>query len=204
MNFNNFTIKSQEAVQEAVNLAQSRGQQAIDPVHVLHAVMKVGENVTNFIFQKLGMNGQQVALVADKQMESLPKVSGGEPYLSRETNEVFQKATQYSKEMGDEFVSLEHLLLSLLVVKSTVSTILKDAGMTEKELRAAINELRKGEKVTSQSSEDTYQSLEKYAVNLNEAARNGKTRPGYRARRGDSPCVANIKSTHQEQPHINR
>ena len=177
MNFNNFTIKSQEAVQEAVNLAQSRGQQAIDPVHVLHAVMKVGENVTNFIFQKLGMNGQQVALVADKQMESLPKVSGGEPYLSRETNEVFQKATQYSKEMGDEFVSVEHLLLALLVVKSTVSTILKDAGMTEKELRAAINELRKGEKVTSQSSEDTYQSLEKYAVNLNEAARNGKLDP---------------------------
>ena len=177
MNFNNFTIKSQEAVQEAVNLAQSRGQQAIDPVHVLHTVMKVGENVTNFIFQKLGMNGQQVALVADKQMESLPKVSGGEPYLSRETNEVFQKATQYSKEMGDEFVSLEHLLLALLVVKSTVSTILKDAGMTEKELRAAINELRKGEKVTSQSSEDTYQSLEKYAVNLNEAARNGKLDP---------------------------
>ena len=177
MKFNNFTIKSQEAVQEAVNLAQSRGQQAIDPVHVLHAVMKVGENVTNFIFQKLGMNGQQVALVADKQMESLPKVSGGEPYLSRETNEVFQKATQYSKEMGDEFVSLEHLLLALLVVKSTVSTILKDAGMTEKELRAAINELRKGEKVTSQSSEDTYQSLEKYAVNLNEAARNGKLDP---------------------------
>ncbi|GAK36625.1 ATP-dependent chaperone ClpB [Bacteroides graminisolvens] len=177
MNFNNFTIKSQEAVQEAVNLAQSRGQQAIDPVHVLHAVMKVGENVTNFIFQKLGMNGQQVALVVDKQMESLPKVSGGEPYLSRETNEVFQKATQYSKEMGDEFVSLEHLLLALLVVKSTVSTILKDAGMIEKELRAAINELRKGEKVTSQSSEDTYQSLEKYAVNLNEAARNGKLDP---------------------------
>jgi len=177
MNFNNFTIKSQEAVQEAVNLAQSRSQQAIDPVHVLHAVMKVGENVTNFIFQKLGMNGQQVALVVDKQMESLPKVSGGEPYLSRETNEVFQKATQYSKEMGDEFVSLEHLLLALLVVKSTVSTILKDAGMTEKELRAAINELRKGEKVTSQSSEDTYQSLEKYAVNLNEAARNGKLDP---------------------------
>ena len=177
MNFNNFTIKSQEAVQEAVNLAQSRGQQAIDPVHVLHAVMKVGENVTNFIFQKLGMNGQQVALVVDKQMESLPKVSGGEPYLSRETNEVFQKATQYSKEMGDEFVSLEHLLQALLVVKSTVSTILKDAGMTEKELRAAINELRKGEKVTSQSSEDTYQSLEKYAINLNEAARNGKLDP---------------------------
>ena len=177
MNFNNFTIKSQEAVQEALNLAKSRGQQAIEPVHVMQGVMKVGENVTNFIFQKLGMNGQQIALVLDKQTDSLPKVSGGEPYLSRETNEVFQKATQYSKEMGDEFVSLEHLLLALLTVKSTVATILKDAGMTEHELRGAITELRKGEKVTSQSSEDTYQSLEKYAINLNEAARSGKLDP---------------------------
>mgnify|MGYP000643471223 CR=1 FL=1 len=177
MNFNNFTIKSQEAVQEAVNLVQSRGQQAIEPVHIMQGVMKVGQNVTNFIFQKLGMNGQQVALVVDKQIDSLPKVSGGEPYLSRESNEVLQKATQYSKEMGDEFVSLEHIILALLTVKSTVSTILKDAGMTEKELRNAISELRKGEKVTSQSSEDTYQSLEKYAINLNEAARSGKLDP---------------------------
>ena len=160
MNFNNFTIKAQEAVQEAVNLVQSRVQQAIEPVHVLQSVMKVGENVTNFIFQKLGMNGQQIALVLDKQIDSLPKVSGGEPYLSRETNEVFQKATQYSKEMGDEFVSLEPVLLALLNVKSTASTILKDAGMTERELR-----------------EDTYQSLEKYAINLNEAARSGKLDP---------------------------
>ena len=177
MNFNKFTIKAQEAVQEAVNLTQARGQQAIEPVHLLQSVMKVGENVTNFIFQKLGMNGQQIALVLDKQIDSLPKVSGGEPYLSRETNEIFQKATQYSKEMGDEFVSLEPMLLALLTVKSTASTILKDAGMTEKDLRNAINELRKGEKVTSQSSEDTYQSLEKYAINLNEAARSGKLDP---------------------------
>ena len=177
MNFNQFTIKAQEAVQEAVNLTQARGQQAIEPVHLLQSVMKVGENVTNFIFQKLGMNGQQITLVLDKQIDSLPKVSGGEPYLSRETNEIFQKATQYSKEMGDEFVSLEPMLLALLTVKSTASTILKDAGMTEKDLRNAINELRKGEKVTSQSSEDTYQSLEKYAINLNEAARSGKLDP---------------------------
>ena len=177
MNFNNFTIKSQEAVQEAVNLVKARGQQAIEPAHLLAGVMKVGENVTNFIFQKLGVNGQQIALVVGKQIDSLPKVSGGEPYLSRESNDVLQKATQYSKEMGDEFVSLEHLLLALLTVKSTVATILKDAGMTEKELRSAINELRKGEKVTSQSSEDTYQSLEKYAINLNEAARSGKLDP---------------------------
>lgn len=177
MNFNDYTIKAQEAVQQAVNLAQSHGQQAIEPVHLLQGVLKVGEQVTNFIFQKLGMNGQQIALVLDKQIESLPRVQGGEPYLSRECNEVLQQALQLSKELGDEFVSLEPLLLALLRVKSTASTILKDAGMTEKELRAAINELRKGEKVTSQSSEDTYQSLEKYAVNLCEAARSGKLDP---------------------------
>lgn len=177
MNFNNFTIKSQEAVQEAVNLTQARGQQAIEPVHLLAGVLKVGENVTNFIFQKLGMNAQQIALVIDKQIDSLPKVSGGEPYLSRESNEVLQRAVQYSKEMGDEFVSLEAIVLALLNVKSTVATILKDAGMIDKELRAAIAELRKGEKVTSQSSEDTYQSLSKYAINLNEAARSGKLDP---------------------------
>ena len=177
MNFNNFTIKAQEAVQEAVNLVQARGQQAIEPVHLLQGVMKVGENVTNFIFQKLGLNAQQIALVVDRQIESLPKVSGGEPYLSRESNEVLQKAMQYSKELGDEFVSLEPVLLALLTVKSTASNILKDAGMTERELREAINELRKGEKVTSQSSEDNYQALEKYAINLNEAARSGKLDP---------------------------
>ena len=177
MNFNNFTIKSQEAVQQAVNVTQARGQQAIEPVHLLAGEMKVGENVTNFIFQKLGMNAQQIALVIDKQIDSLPKVSGGEPYLSRESNEILQRAVQYSKEMGDEFVSLEAIILALLNVKSTVATILKDAGMTDKELRSAIAELRKGEKVTSQSSEDTYQSLSKYAINLNEAARSGKLDP---------------------------
>ena len=177
MNFNNFTIKSQEAVQQAVNITQARGQQAIEPVHLLAGVLKVGEDVTNFIFQKLGMNAQQIALVIDKQIDSLPKVSGGEPYLSRESNEILQRAVQYSKEMGDEFVSLEAIILALLNVKSTVATILKDAGMTDKELRSAIAELRKGEKVTSQSSEDTYQSLSKYAINLNEAARSGKLDP---------------------------
>ena len=177
MNFNNFTIKSQEAVQQAVNLVQTNGQQAIEPEHLLAGVLKVGENVTNFLFQKLGMNGQQIATVLDRQIASLPKVSGGEPYLSRDTNEVLQKAVEYSKDLGDEYVSLEAIILALLNVKSTVSTMLKDAGMTDKELRAAISELRQGQKVTSQSSEDTYQSLNKYAVNLIEAARNGKLDP---------------------------
>ena len=177
MNFNNFTIKSQEAVQEAVNLTRARGQQAIDPAHLMAAVMKVGDTVTGFLFQKLGVNGQQMATLIDKQIDSLPKVSGGEPYLSREANEVLQRAVELSKEMGDQYVALEELVLALLVVKSTVSTMLKDAGVTEKELRAAIAELRKGGKVTSQSSEDTYQSLSKYAINLNEAARSGKLDP---------------------------
>ena len=177
MNFNNFTIKSQEAVQQAVNLVQSMGQQAIEPEHLLAGVLKVGENVTNFIFQKLGMNSQQVAMVLDKQIASLPKVSGGEPYLSRDANEVLQKAVSFSKELGDEYVSLEAIILALLNVKCTVATILKNAGMTDKELRAAISELRQGQKVTSQSSEDTYQSLNKYAINLIEAARNGKLDP---------------------------
>ena len=177
MNFNNFTIKSQEAVQQAVNLAQSLGQQAIEPEHLLAGILKVGENVTNFLFQKLGMNSQQITTVLDKQLASFPKVSGGEPYLSREANEVLQKATDVSKELGDEYVSLEAMILALLNVKCTASNILKDAGMSERELRAAINELRQGQKVTSQSSEDTYQSLNKYAINLIEAARNGKLDP---------------------------
>jgi ATP-dependent Clp protease ATP-binding subunit ClpB len=177
MNFDNYTIKSQEAVQQAVNLVRNRGQQTIEPEHLMAGVLKVGENVTNFIFQKLGMNGQQFAVAIDRQIDSLPKVSGGEPYLSREANDVLMKAEKYAKELGDQYVALEEFILALLTVKSTVSTMLKDAGMTEKELKAAINELRKGEKVTSQSSEDTYQSLSKYAVNLNEAARSGKLDP---------------------------
>ena len=177
MNFNNFTIKSQEAVQQAVNLVQSQGQQAIEPEHLLAGLLKVGENVTNFIFQKLGMNGRQITTVVEKQIASLPKVSGGEPYLSRDANEVLQKAVEVSKSLNDEYVSLEALLLALLQVKSTASTILKDAGMNEKELKAAIEELRQGQKVTSPSGEDTYQSLSKYAINLIEAARSGKLDP---------------------------
>ena len=177
MNFNNFTIKSQEAVQQAVNLAQGMGQQAIEPEHLLAGVMKVGENVTNFLFQKLGVNDRQIQSSIDKMIASLPKVQGGEPYLSREANEVLQKAVETGKELGDEYVSLEAIILALLNVKSNVSTVLKDAGMTDSELRAAITELRRGQKVTSQSSEDTYQSLNKYAINLIEAARTGKLDP---------------------------
>ena len=128
MNFNNFTIKSQEAVQQAIQLVQSRGQQAIEAEHLLAGVLKVGENVTNFLFQKLGLNGLQINNVLDKQISSLPKVTGGDPYLSRTANEVLQKAVELSKSLGNEYVSLEAMLLALLNVKSTVATILQIAG----------------------------------------------------------------------------
>ncbi|MDD2644822.1 MAG: ATP-dependent chaperone ClpB [Bacteroides sp.] len=177
MNLNNFTIKSQEAVQSALNSAQANGQQVIEPAHLLLGIMKVGENVTAFIFQKLGLNDQQIQNIVEKEASSYPKVSGGNPYMSSSLNEVFQKATQLASEMKDEFVSLEHLLLALVVVKSNASTILKDAGVNEKNMRAAIDDLRQGQRVTSQTSEDTYQSLEKYATNLISAARNGKLDP---------------------------
>ena len=177
MNLNNFTIKSQEAVQQAVQLATQNGQQAIEAVHLLKGVIMTGESVTNFIFQKLGVNIQNLNRVLDAQISSLPKVSGGEPYLSSEANTVLQKAIGYSSKMGDQYVSLEPIILALFTEKSTASQILKDAGMTENELRQAIEELRKGNKVTSQSAEDTYDALGKYAINLNERDRSGKLDP---------------------------
>ena len=177
MNFNNFTIKAQEAVQQAVQLVTQSGQQAIEPVHLLKAIIMTGESVSNFLFQKLGVSPQNIMRALDAQIASLPKVSGGEPYLSGETNNVLQKAIEYSSKMGDQYVSLEPIFLALFTEKSVASQILKDAGMTEKELRLAIEELRKGNKVTSQSAEDTYDALSKYAINLNERARSGKLDP---------------------------
>lgn len=177
MNLNNFTIKAQEAIQQAVQLVTQRNQQVVEPTHILKGVMLTGESVVNFLFQKLGINTQNLNAILDRQIDSYPKVSGGEPYLSRESNAVLQKAIDYSSKMGDQYVSLEHILLALLTEKSTASDILKDAGVTEKELRLAIDELRKGNKVTSQSAEDTYNSLAKYAINLNERARSGKLDP---------------------------
>lgn len=177
MNFNKFTIKAQEAIQEAINLAQNRGQQAIEPEHLLAGLLKTGENVTGFLFRKLGVNAAQIPGVVDSQIASLPRVQGGEPYLSRTSNEVLNRAQDIATRTGDEFVSLEPMLQALLTVDSTASKILKDAGVTEKELEAAIAELRGGEKVTSQTSEDTYQALSKYAKNLIEEARQGKLDP---------------------------
>lgn len=177
MNFNNFTIKSQEAIQKAVDIAKGNGQQSIEPVHLLKGVMTEGDSLIKFIFQKVGANLSQLSDRIDNAITSLPKVSGGEPYLSRESNDVLQKALDVSKTMGDQYVTLEALLTAIYKVNSPASTILKDMGLNEKELEAAINELRKGKKATDQSAEDTYNALSKYAINLNERARSGKLDP---------------------------
>ena len=177
MNLNKFTIKAQEAVQEAVSRVQRQGQQNIEPEHLLAGVLKAGEQVTGFVFRKLGISPTLVQQATDAQIGSLPRVSGGEPYLSREASEVLTRAEDIAQKQGDEFVSIEHLLEAILAVNCTASKILKDAGVTEKELKAAIKELRGGQKVTSQSSEDTYQSLSKYAKNLVDEARAGRLDP---------------------------
>ena len=177
MNLNNFIIKAQEAVQQAAQLATKNNQQAIEPTHLLKGVMLTGESVTNFLFQKLGVNTQNLTAALDREIASYPKVSGGEPYLSSDANQVLQKAIDYSSKMGDQYVSLEPIILALFTENSNASRMLKDAGVTEKDLRLAIEELRKGNKVTSQSAEDTYEALSKYAINLNERARAGKLDP---------------------------
>jgi len=178
MTLDKFTIKASESVQQAVNLAQLSGQQVIEPIHLLKGVLEKARDVTGFIFQKLGVNAQQIELLADQEVKHLPRVEGGgQPYLSNDANKVLVQAQQHAQQMGDEFVSVEPLLLALLTVSSTASRIMKDAGCTEKDMRAAIQELRQGQKVQSQSADDNYQSLEKYAKNLVDMARQGKLDP---------------------------
>jgi len=177
MTLDKFTIKAQESVQEAVNTAQRNGQQTIEPVHLLAGIMNKAKDVTNFLFQKLGVNSQQIDMLVQSELQHLPRVQGGEPYLSSATNGVLLKAQDYAQNAGDEFVSVEPLLLALLTDGQTAGRILKDAGITEKDLRAAIKELRQGQKVQSQSADDNYQSLEKYAKNLVALARQGKLDP---------------------------
>ena len=177
MNFNNFTIKSQEVIQKAIELCRQNGQQAIEPAHILKALIQESETIVNFIFQKLGANLNAVNIALDKDIASFPKVSGGDVMLSRESNEAMQKAIDFSKSMGDEYVSVESMLMGILKTKCSASRILKDAGMTEDGLKAAIVELRKGNKVTGQSAEESYQALAKYAINLNDRARSGKLDP---------------------------
>ena len=177
MTLDKFTIKAQEAVQAAVNTAQMNGQQVIEPVHILKGVMEKAKDVTNFIFQKLGVNAQQIDMLVEQEIKHLPRVQGGQPYLSNDSNNVLVRAQELSQKMGDEFVSVEPVLLALLNVNSTAARIMKDAGCTEKEMTKAIQELRQGQKVQSQSADDNYQSLEKYAKNLVDLARKGKLDP---------------------------
>ncbi len=177
MNFNNFTIKSQEVVQKAIDYAKQAGQQQIEPVHILKAIISEAETIVNFIFQKTGANLPAVKQGVDAAIASLPKVSGGDVFLSRESNDALQKAVDFSKKNGDEYVSVEAMLMGVFDTRDKASQILKDAGLSEKELKAAIQELRKGNKVKDQSAEETYQALSKYAINLNDRARNGKLDP---------------------------
>ena len=177
MTLDKFTIKAQEAVQQAVNSAQLNGQQVIEPVHILKGVLEKAKDVTNFIFQKLGVNAQQIETLVDSEIKHLPKVQGGQPYLSNDSNNVLVHAQALSQKMGDEFVACESVLQALLTVNSTASRIMKDAGCTEKDMLKAIQELRQGQKVQSQSADDNYQSLEKYAKNLVDLARKGKLDP---------------------------
>ena len=177
MNFNKFTIKAQEAIQEAVNMARANGQQVIEPVHIMGGVLKSNEQIVSFLLQKTGTNVKKVETEVNKAVHSLPKVSGGEPYISRESNQVLDKAKEIADKNGDEFVSIEPLIVALLEVKSNVSEILKQNGVNRVELEKAISELRNGEKVTSQNAEESYQALSKYAVNLNDAAKSGKLDP---------------------------
>jgi len=177
MNLNNFTIKSQEAVQQAVQLATVNGNQAVENGHLLKGILEVDENVTPFILKKLNVNTSMFMKALDKIVESYPKVSGGQPYLSAAANQTISKASSYLKEWDDEYVSIEHLLWGMLSTKDTVSQLMKDNGVTEKDLKAAIAELRKGAKVTSQTAEDTYNALNKYAINLNAQAKKGKLDP---------------------------
>ncbi len=177
MNFNNLTIKSQEAVQQAIQIATINGNQAVENGHLLKAILEVDENVTPFILKKLAINQSVFSKTVDAICNSYPKVSGGDVYLSRNTNQTIANATNYLKDFKDEFISIEHLLLGILASSDSVAQLLKDNGIKENGLKAAILELRKGANVTSQNQEDTYNALNKYAINLNTQARNGKLDP---------------------------
>jgi ATP-dependent Clp protease ATP-binding subunit ClpB len=177
MNMNNFTIRSQEAIQNATQVAMTNGQQAIETGHILKGILNVDENVTPFLLKKMGVNVQTFKMAVDSQVQSYPKISGGEPYLGNKAADALNKANNYLKDFGDEFVSIEHILLALLATGDTIAQLMKDSGVTDKGLKAAITELRKGSKVTSQTAEDTYNALNKYAINLNEQAKKGKLDP---------------------------
>src|SRR5574344_1506342 len=177
MNLNNFTIKGRDTISEAVNIASSMGHQAIEPGHILKALQQVAEDISNYLFNKLGVNSSPLTMALDKIVESYPKVSGGQPYLSNASNTAIQSAIKYASEMDDQFVSVEHIYMGLLDTSDQVSSLLKDSGFSKKELREAVNELRKGAKADSETAEDKFNSLGRYAINLVDQARKGKLDP---------------------------
>lgn len=177
MNFNQFTVKAQESVQAMQQIAVEKGHQSLEPGHLLQGILQTDDTVTAFLIKKCGASPDAIHQVVNKMVDGYPVVSGGQPFLSRSLSEVFNKANGYLKSMGDEFVTIEHLLLALIEMPSDVATLLKDAGLTSKSFKAAIEDLRKGNKVTSQSAENTYNALNKYAINLNDKAKNGKLDP---------------------------
>ena len=199
MTLENFTIKAQEAVQYAAQTAQQHGQQAIEPAHLLKGVLEKGKDVCAFIFQKMGANASHVETLLEKEIEHLPRVQGGEPYLSREANSVLLQALDASKQMGDEFVSIETLLLALIEVNSTASRIMKDAGINATDARKAIIELRQGKKVDSQSADEPLEVCQEPGGGRSRR----QTRPRYRARRRNTARPADSFAAHKEQsyPH---
>ena len=177
MNFNNFTIKSQEALQQAFDIAQGKQQQAIENGHILKGLLHAAENVTDFLLRKLGVNLSMFHQALDKIVDAYPKVTGGEQYWSSDANKTLQKSIDISRKMGDQFVSIEHILISLLLTGDTISSFMKDSGINRKDLETAVSELRKGAKVESQTAENQFNSLSRFAINLNELARSGKLDP---------------------------
>ena len=177
MNLNNFTIKSQEAIQKATEIATAKQNQSIEPSHLLKGILMVDENVVPYLLKKLNVSFDVFSKALDKLIDSLPKVDGGQQYLSSNSNRALQKASEIASEFKDEFISIEHLLLAILTVKDAASRLLENNGVTEKDLQAAIKQLRKGSTVNSQTAEETYNALNKYALNLNELARKGKLDP---------------------------
>ena len=177
MNLNNFTIKAQEVINQAFSIANGYNNQAIENGHILKGIFQIAENISSYIFKKLNVNVINLERALDKIIESYPKVTGGEPYLSSIANKSLQKALTNSKNQGDQFVSVEHIILGIFQSGDTVSQLLKDSGINENELKQAIENLKHGAKVNSQTAEDTYNSLERFAINLNEMARSGKLDP---------------------------
>jgi ATP-dependent Clp protease ATP-binding subunit ClpB len=189
MNFNNFTIKSQEAIQHAFVVAQGKQQQAIETGHILKGLFQEAENVVGFLLKKVGANPVVIQQTLDRMVDSYPKVTGGEPYLSTDANRAMQKSIAIMQEMNDQFVSVEHILMGLLETGDQISRMLKDAGVAKKDLEIAVKELRKGAKVDSQSAEDKFDSLNRFAVNLNQRAREGKRKNGHCRRFGAAHCA---------------